>query len=332
MIIGLSGRNASGKGEAVRYFVEKGFESYSLSDVIREDLAASGDEVTRDSLIVRGNGLREKYGPPILAERIASRLGLDRNYVIDSIRHSAEVQTLRKIAGFTLVWIEAGDETRFERIRARGRKGDPGTLKEFREVERRESEEAEGFHQQLTRCREEADAMVENNGSIAEMRRQLDGIFLEISRNFRRPSWDEYFMQIARVVSMRSNCLKRKVAAVIVKDKRIISTGYNGTPRGTRNCNEGGCPRCGRLAPSGTDLAECFCSHGEENAIVQAAYHGVALKGATLYSTFSPCLICTKMIINTGIVEVIYNARYPLAESSFQLLEEAGVTVRQFNQ
>ena len=114
-------------------------------------------------------------------------------------------------------------------------------------------------------------------------------------------------MDIAKVVASRSNCMKRKVAAIIVRDKRVISTGYNGTPRGTVNCNEGGCPRCNGMAPSGTALDECLCSHGEENAIVQASYHGVSLKDAIIYSTFAPCLMCAKMIINSGIREVVYN-------------------------
>jgi dCMP deaminase len=136
-------------------------------------------------------------------------------------------------------------------------------------------------------------------------------------------------MSIARVVASRSNCVKRKIAAVITLDKRIISTGYNGTPRGTRNCNEGGCPRCNDFAPSGTQLGECLCSHGEENAITQAAYHGVTLRGATLYTTHCPCLLCTKMMINAGIIEVVYNADYPLGDVSLGLLREAGVKVRQ---
>ncbi|MBI4483980.1 MAG: dCMP deaminase family protein [Acidobacteria bacterium] len=136
-------------------------------------------------------------------------------------------------------------------------------------------------------------------------------------------------MGIARVVSLRSNCVKRKVAAILVKDRRIISTGYNGTPRGTRNCNEGGCPRCNSFAPSGTQLEECLCSHGEENAITQAAYHGVSVKGAILYSTFAPCLMCAKMIINSGIAEVVYNVDYPLNDSALRLLQEAGVQLRQ---
>jgi dCMP deaminase len=328
MIIGVSGKNASGKGEIARYLCEKGFEFHSLSDVIRKDLSRTGDDVSRTNLITRGIELRTRFGPSILADRIIVRLKSDQNIIVDSIRHSAEVEAFRKINGFTMVWVEAGDDIRFKRIRARKREGDPRTLDEFREIEEREISGESEFHQQLQECRELADRIIENNGTIEEINEKVDRLIIELNRDYRRPSWDEYFMEIARVVALRSNCLKRKVAAVIVKDKRIISTGYNGTPRGTKNCNEGGCPRCAKLTKSGTDLSECYCSHGEENAITQAAYHGVSLKGAIIYSTLSPCLICTKMIINTGITEVIYNEEYPLSKSSVNLLKEAGVKAR----
>lgn len=148
------------------------------------------------------------------------------------------------------------------------------------------------------------------------------------TQEHKRPDWDEYFMEIANVVALRSNCSRRHVAAVIVKDKRIISTGYNGTPRGIKNCCEGGCPRCSSEAPSGTGLTECLCSHGEENAIVQAAYHGIAVKDSTLYTTYSPCLLCAKMIINAGIKEVVYKERYSIDDTSKRILKEAGVKLR----
>lgn len=146
-----------------------------------------------------------------------------------------------------------------------------------------------------------------------------------------RPGWDAYFMNIAGEVAKRSNCLTRQVAAIVVRDRRIISTGYNGTPRNTKNCFEGGCPRCAARtqATAGTKLEECTCSHGEENAIVQAAYHGISLKDAVLYSTHSPCLMCAKMIINAGIQEVIYTTDYPLAALATSLMREAGVALRQ---
>ena len=146
--------------------------------------------------------------------------------------------------------------------------------------------------------------------------------------NMERPGWDQYFMDIAEMVAKRSNCSRRHVAAVLVKDKRIISTGYNGTPRGIKNCNEGGCPRCSSNAPSGEKLGECLCCHAEENSIVQAAYHGISVAGATLYTTYSPCLLCSKMIINAGIKEVVYKQRYSIDSTSMRLLAEAGITVR----
>ena len=143
-----------------------------------------------------------------------------------------------------------------------------------------------------------------------------------------RPSWDRYFMDIAHVAATRSNCSRRQVAAVLVRDKQVVSTGYNGTPRGVKNCCDGGCPRCNSNTPSGSNLHECLCSHAEENAIVQAAYHGIAVKGATLYTTYSPCLLCAKMIINAGIVEVVYHEHYSIDDVSTRLLHEAGVAVR----
>ncbi|NQZ99772.1 MAG: cytidine deaminase [Myxococcales bacterium] len=212
----------------------------------------------------------------------------------------------------------------------RGRSGDPTTLETLREVEGRELGSDDPTAQQLLAVRDLADATLRNDGSLAELHGALTTALAGISF-FERPSWDEYFMSIARVVASRSNCVKRKVAAVITQDRRIISTGYNGTPRGLRNCNEGGCPRCNSFAESGTRLDQCLCSHGEENAIVQASYHGVSVRGATIYTTLCPCLLCTKMIINSGIAEMIYNTDFPMGDVSLGLLEEAGVRVRQID-
>ena len=147
-----------------------------------------------------------------------------------------------------------------------------------------------------------------------------------------RPSWDRYFMDIAHVAATRSNCSRRQVAAVLVRDRQVVSTGYNGTPRGVKNCSDGGCPRCNSSAPSGSHLTECLCSHAEENAIVQAAYHGISIKDATLYTTFSPCLLCAKMIINGGIREVVYNEKYTIDGTASRILAEAGVILRPVKQ
>ena len=329
MILGVSGLNGAGKGEVVRFLEERSFYALSLSDVIREELRRQGLEETRERMIETGNAMRAAEGPGGLAERLAGQLAPDRNYVIDSVRHPAEVEVLRvRTRRFKLIWVEADEAVRFERIRARGRGGDPASLEELRALEGRELASADPAAQQLLAVREIADFVVQNDGSLEELRRSVHGILAE-NFFFERPSWDEYFMSIARVVASRSNCVKRRVGAVIALDRRIISTGYNGTPRGVRNCNEGGCPRCNSFAEGGTRLDECLCSHGEENAITQASYHGVSVRGGVLYTTFSPCLMCTKMIINAGIEEVAYNAAYPLADVSLALLREAGVKVRQ---
>lgn len=164
-------------------------------------------------------------------------------------------------------------------------------------------------------------------GNGAEPGRSVLDAVRRLSARIPRISWDTYFMLICRQIAARSDCVKRHVAAIIVKDRRLISTGYNGTPRGVQNCSQGGCPRCSTFGPSGAALGECLCSHGEENAITQAAYHGISVKDAVLYTTTSPCLLCTKMIINAGISQVVYDAAYPLGEKPLRLLQEAGVRV-----
>lgn len=328
MIIGLTGKNAAGKGEVAAYLKDKSFYYYSLSDVIREELDARKIPVTRDSLIETGNELRSNLGADILARRILEKLDPNRNYVVDSIRNPAEVHALRKSNRFVLLNIDAPADVRFERIKARKRESDPQTLADFNAKEEAEKKNLAAHKQSIEDCQALADFTIINNGSLEDLHSRVQEIVSSALKNSSRPGWDDYFMSIAQVVASRSNCVKRKVAAIIVKDRRIISTGYNGTPRGTQNCNEGGCPRCNSLAASGTSLEECFCSHGEENAITQAAYHGTSLKDSTLYSTFSPCLLCTKMIINAGIAEVVYNHDYPLGQTSFALLKEAGVQIR----
>ena len=329
MIIGVSGRNGAGKGAVVEFLAERSFYVFSLSDVVREELRRQGVEETRDRMIEAGRGLRTRGGAGALAEGLIPRLLPDRNYAIDSIRHPAEVEALRRFSPeFRLVWVEANEVCRLDRIRARGRPGDPTEIEDLRALEARELASPDVAGQQLLAVQEIADFIVQNDAGFEELYAAIREVFRE-NLFFERPTWDQYFMSIAQVVASRSNCVKRKVAAVVTRDRRIVSTGYNGTPRGTRNCNEGGCPRCNDLAPGGTGLLDCLCSHGEENAITQASYHGASLQNATLYTTFSPCLQCTKMIINSGLSEVVYNAGYPLGERSLKLLKEAGVKLRQ---
>ncbi|NNL67433.1 MAG: hypothetical protein HKP30_14385 [Myxococcales bacterium] len=206
----------------------------------------------------------------------------------------------------------------------RGRPGDPESVERLRELEGREQGEGSGAGQQLAAVQALADFTIRNDGDRAALHEAIQAV-LSRCLFFERPDWDDYFMSIARVAASRSNCVKRKIGAVITIDRRIVSTGYNGTPRGVRNCNEGGCPRCNAFGESGQALGDCICSHGEENAIVQSAYHGVSVRGGTIYTTMSPCLQCTKMIVNSGITAVVYNGAYPLGGTALDILREAGV-------
>ena len=145
-----------------------------------------------------------------------------------------------------------------------------------------------------------------------------------------RPTWDEYFMEIASVVAKRSNCLRRSVGAVIMKDNHILSAGYNGTPKGVKNCFEGGCPRCAGKVASGTHLEECLCTHAEQNAICQAACYGNSIAGGTIYITISPCLTCAKLIINSGLKEAVYGGDYAFLDTVKKMFKAAGVKHRKF--
>ena len=148
-------------------------------------------------------------------------------------------------------------------------------------------------------------------------------------RDTQRPSWDEYFLKLAFEVSKRSTCLRRAVGAIIVKDRRILATGYNGVPSGLRHCEETGCLREQLGVPSGQRHEICRGLHAEQNAIIQAARYGVSIEGSVLYCTTQPCTQCTKMLINAGITEIVYAEGYP-DDLARELLEESGIIVRRF--
>ncbi len=142
-----------------------------------------------------------------------------------------------------------------------------------------------------------------------------------------RPHWDAYFMEIAGIVAKRSTCVRRSVGAVIVKEKRILATGYNGAPTGLAHCADIGCVRESMNVASGERHELCRGLHAEQNAIIQAASHGVSIKGAVIYSTHLPCAICVKMIINAGIREILHLEGYP-DELAATLISESGIIIK----
>lgn len=144
---------------------------------------------------------------------------------------------------------------------------------------------------------------------------------------FRRPGWDEYFLEAAELVSKRSTCLRRRVGAVLVKEKKILATGYNGAPSGLKHCIEIGCLREKLKIPSGERHELCRGLHAEQNVLLQAALHGVSTKDSVLYLTNQPCMICAKMLINAGIREVVIASGYP-DKMAMDFLKKAKIKVR----
>jgi dCMP deaminase len=332
MITGVTGFFCSGKDTMAEFLQQKGFKHVSLSDIIREELRSRGLKVNIPNLTRVGNQLRRDHGSGVLAERALRQIDHARNWVVTSIRHPVEVETLRTRPDFVMVFVDAPQKTRYERSTGRARRGDPVSFKEFKAEETRQMRAKDGdpAAQALAATRELADVRIQNGRSLESFQTRIEKFIQKGMFDYclPRPDWDEYFMMVADVASMRANCVKRRVGAVIVQDCQIHATGYNGTPRGIRNCNEGGCPRCAGNAPSGTGLGECLCVHAEENSILQAAAYGVRIRGATMYCTLCPCSYCAKSIINAGIREVVYGASYRADEVSLKLFSEAGVKCR----
>ena len=332
MIIGITGLYGSGKDTVAELLKEKNFFHISLSDMLRDELKSRKKAVTRDNLIAVGNELRQKFGSGVLAERALAQVKEGENYAITSIRNPEEAKIIAARTDAVLVKVEAPIKERLRRIIARRRETDPTTLEELQAREKQEMS-SDPAAQQLHTVMKMANVTIRNNVTLDELKSKVDMLvedhLYELVRQ--RPSWDEYFMNIADVVKLRCTCLSASKGAVLVKDKRIISTGYNGSPRGIKHCNQGGCVRCtqrhlGKLK-SGNYSEPCVCCHSEENAIVQAAVHGISTEGATLFTTFTPCVNCAKMIINAGIREVVAKIEYP-DDVGIQLFKEAGVGFR----
>lgn len=306
--------NGSGKTTAVDFFEKKGFRRISLSDAIREELNRENIKETRENLTKKGNELRDKFGSDILARRTIAKF-LDPNNVIvnekivvDSIRNENEANYLKSLPGFFLVSINADQDKRFERLKKRNRLGDVTNYDDFVKQEKAEQSDNE-THQQIHKVMALSDYVLNNNDSLEEFYNKLNVLYTKIRIDFNkrvRLDWDMYFLKIALIVSERSTCIRRHVGAVTVKNKQILTTGYNGAPTKTKDCLDlGYCPKEESNIPSGTGYDTCIAVHAEQNAIIQAANHGISLEGSTLYCTHSPCLICARMIVNAGITRVV---------------------------
>ena len=332
MILGVTGNYAAGKDTVAEILQQMNFRHVSYSDLLREELKKRGEEITRQKLIDVANELRHDFGADILSQLALRPVEDGENYVFTSIRNPAEVNVLQQRRDFLLLNVLAPGKVRLKRITARKREQDPKTLSELREKERQENSK-DPAAQQLNAVAKMAQVVLNNDSTKEKLQEKVEKVVADWMFKLQdsRPDWDHYFMNIAQQVRMRCNCMSAKKGAIIVKDKMILSTGYNGSPKGLTHCTAGGCPRCtarhlGKVK-SGEFSQPCICCHAEENAVVQAAYNGTSTKGTAIYTTFTPCMACAKMLINAGINEVIALVKYP-DDIGTKLLKEAGVRLR----
>ncbi len=306
IIIGITGTLCSGKGTVTEYLKELGFDAISLSDVLREEAKLRGLTLTRENLQSLGNEIRTKDGTGALALLALEKMKGKEKFVIESIRNPGEVEELKKKKDFYLISLDAPKEIRIDRLLKRNanlRKEDPVTKEEIEmiiAVDEGAGQEITG--QRVVDCIKSADFHVFNDKDVGHLKVQIKSILEKIMKRGKRPDWDEYFMAIAFQASKRATCDRKHVGTVIVKDKNILATGYNGSIRGFPHCDD-----IGHMIEDGHCVATI---HAEANAIVQAAKNGVPINGATLYTTASPCWLCFKMMANTGIKRIVYGELY----------------------
>jgi len=338
MIIGLTGTKASGKGILSEILKEKGFVYSSTSDRVREEALVRGiNNYTIKDLQDIGNDLREKFGLGILAKRTLEKLKDTGNSVIDGIRNPGEIEELKK-QNAIIIAVDAPQEQRYKRLISRARASDPKDWEGFLEMEKRDSgigEDSSG--QQVSRCMEIADYRIINNGTLEELKTKIEYLLMklttqdkqeksEIKEVYKRPSWDEYFIEISRTVAKRATCDRGRSGCVIVKDKHILVTGYVGSPKGIPHCDEVGHQFKKTIHEDGNITQHCVrTAHAEQNAICHAAKLGIPLEGSTLYCKMTPCHVCAKMIINSGIIRVVAEKDYQASADSKELFKQAGI-------
>lgn len=345
MLIGLCGPRSAGKGEVAKYLAQElGFTILENASLLSESSTGSD----------RQNGECQEVIKP--SEQLISQCWRSNiNIVIRRIEpHDASVPDLFKRPYFLLIYIDAPFLARFERAVA-SELVEQKNLYEFAKAD----DLLRYVSPKLMAGRETNGVLPENAVGKETKIRALDGQFsvsslqrkarLCIMNDFDlvedfvehlrginftdserlRPSWDSYFMSLAKLAAQRTNCMKRRVGCVIARNKRMVATGYNGTPSGVKNCSEGGCGRCnGARNVQGVGLDLCLCLHAEENAIIEAGRE--RCEGSTLYTNLFPCILCSKKIVQAGISRIVFDKHYATDGAAESLLRAGNVVVDAF--
>ena len=329
--IGITGTLGAGKGTIVDYLVQnRGFVHFSVRAFLIEEIKRRGMEVNRDSMTLVGNDLRAQHTPSWIVEQLYEQAQASGcNCIIESVRTTGEVDALRGKPNFYLFAVDADPKVRYERAVLRGSETDHVSYETFLANEQREMDNPDPNKQNLRGCIERADFRFDNNGSIELLHQQVEQVLSQIM--YRRPSWDEYFMELANTASKRATCDRGRSGCVIVKDRQLLVTGYVGAPSGLPHCDEVGHLFRRTLEADGRVTTHCVRTvHAEQNAICQAARRGISLDGATLYCRMTPCRTCAMLIINCGIKRVVCERKYHAGSESEELFRQAGVQLEFF--
>lgn len=343
MIIGVTGTKASGKGIVTEILREKEFVYCSTSDEVRKEALKRGlTEYKISDLQDIGNEIREKFGCEELVRRCLNENLNANNLVIDGIRNPGEIKEIKNKKGI-IISVDAPEEIRFKRLIERKRESDPKTLEEFKKMEARDrGKEESKIGQQVDKCIELSDYKIINDSTLESLKTRIEYILIKEKdklenkidgiTDYKRPSWDEYFMEVARAIAKRATCDRGRSGCVIAKGNQILVSGYVGSPKGFPHCDEIGHDFKKTIHEDGKITNHCVRTvHAEQNAICQAAKLGIALEGATLYCKMTPCRTCAMLIINCGIKRVVCEKKYRGGEESEEMFKKVGIEIEFFD-
>ena len=323
IVIGLTGLLRSGKDTAADHVVQKyGYIKVNMSDVLRDELIRQGKEASKINMSILGDEWRTLYGKDIVMRKTLEKAQNFRKIIITGVRSPMEVQTIKKYAfKFKLIAVEATKDSRF----SRRIESDPQSPEKFFSRDTRDIQE-KGLSEVISN----AEYIIDNNSTEEDLFSKVEATLDRIE--YKRPTWDNYFMNLAQNVGKRSTCDRGRCGAVIVKNKRVLCTGYAGAPSGLSHCDEVGHQMKSITHEDASVSKHCVrTTHAEQNAICQAARFGISLDGATVYVKYDPCFNCAKMLINAGIVRVVAAKMYQAGEQSRKILKEAGIQLNILN-